>query len=253
MNKISGRPGVRVDNELVLDAAGCEVSVGVLEKYKRLRAVEVALCGTLHDMVTDAGLNFVARSLGLRERGESLYDHADYSVLLELATYHHRLRGKTVIERLVEKNHPAVGTDEHLVLAAMISSRFTLLRLGETEPGVGVRARDLLFGGDFFLADLRLSKGRKNVETVIATRLLAFDDLVMTPCTAYLDFDPELACMMAAGLPKESTVPMPERYASAEAKSELATDLTEMALCSVASVREALLERFAGCAEASRA
>ena len=72
-------------------------------------------------------------------------------------------------------------------------------------------------------------------------------------CTSYLDFDPELAHMMAAGLPKESTVPMAERFASAAAKSELATDLTEMALCRVESVREALLERFAGGAEASRA
>jgi hypothetical protein len=250
MDMISGRFGLRVDDELVLDAGSCEESV---QKYKRLRAVEVALCGTLHDMVTDAALNFAARSLGLRERGESLYEHGDYSVLLELATYHHRLRGKTVIERFVEKTKPAVGTDEHLVLAAMISSRFTLLRLGETEPGVGVRVGDLLFGGDFFLADLQLAKRRKNVETVIATRLLAFDDLVMTPCTSYLDFDPELACMMAAGLPKESSVPMAERYASAEAKSELATDLTAMALCSVESVREALLERFAACAEASQA
>ena len=34
----------------------------VVQKYKRLRAVEVALCGTLHDMVTDAALNFAARS-----------------------------------------------------------------------------------------------------------------------------------------------------------------------------------------------
>jgi hypothetical protein len=125
--------------------------------------------------------------------------------------------------------------------------------VGEPEPGVGVHVEDLLFGGDFFLADLQLSKGRKNVETVIATRLLAFDDFVMTPCTSYLDFDPELACMMAAGLPKESNVPMAERYASAEAKSELAAALTEMALCSVESVREALLERFAAGAEASPA
>jgi len=250
MDKISGRPGVRVDDELVLDAGSCEESV---QKYKRLRAVEVALCGTLHDMVTDAALNFVARSLGLRERGEALYEHGDYSVLLELATYEHRQRRKTVIERFIGKTKPAVGTDEHLVLAAMISSRFTLLRLGETEPGVGVRVEDLLFGGDFFLADLQLSKGKKNVETVIATRLLAFDDFVMTPCTSYLDFDPELACMMAAGLAKESTVPMAERFASAEAKSRLATDLTEMALCSVESVRGALLERFAAGAEASPA
>jgi len=33
---------------------------------------------------------------------------------------------------------------------------------------------------------------------------------------------------------------------SVEAKSKLAADLTEMALCSVESVREALLERVAG-------
>ncbi len=71
--------------------------------------------------------------------------------------------------------------------------------------------------------------------------------------TSYLDFHPELARMIAAGLPKESTVPMAERYASAEAKSKLARDLTEMALCSVGSVREALLERFAGGAEAAPA
>jgi len=64
MDKISGR--------LVLDAASCEESGGV-QKYKGLRAVEVALCSTLHDMVTDAALNFAARSLGLRERGEALY------------------------------------------------------------------------------------------------------------------------------------------------------------------------------------
>jgi len=46
---------------------------------------------------------------------------------------------------------------------------------------------------------------------------------------------------------------MAERHASAEARSELATDLTEMALCSVESMRAALLERFAAGAEASPA
>src|ERR1700691_5831055 len=63
-----GRLGVCVDDALVLDAASCKESVAVLRKYKRLRAVEVAICDTLHDTVTDAPLNFVARSLGLRER-----------------------------------------------------------------------------------------------------------------------------------------------------------------------------------------
>jgi hypothetical protein len=46
------------------------------------------------------------------------------------------------------------------------------------------------------------------------------------------------------GLPNETTVPMTERYTSAQAKLELTMDLTEMALCSVESVSEALVERF---------
>lgn len=216
----------------------------VLKKYKRLRSVEVALSNLLQ--VSDAALNFAARSIGCRDRGERLYAHEDFSALIELARYHHRLRSKTVIERLVEKVKPAGGTDAHLVLTAMVNSSVTLLQLVETVPRLGVRVEDVLFGGNLILADIPLSKWNRRREVVIATRVLTFDDFVMTPCTSYLDFDPELARMMADGLPNESTVPMAERYASAEAKTELATELTEMALCSIASVRESLVERFAG-------
>jgi hypothetical protein len=90
-----------------------------------------------------------------------------------------------------------------------------------------------------------LSKDRTKWEVVIATRLLAFGGFVMTPSTSDLDCDPKLARILAAGLPKESTVRMEERYASAEMRGELAVDLTHMALCSPASVKDALLERFA--------
>jgi hypothetical protein len=137
------------------------------------------------------------------------------------------------------------------MLTAMIASRFTLLGLGKTLSGVGVHVEDLLFGGSQLLADERLSEVRRRREMVIATHLLAFDDFVMTPCTSFLDFDPEFARMLTAGLPKESTVPMAERYASPLAMSELATDLTEMALCSIESVKEALVERFDSSSRAS--
>lgn len=231
--------GVRFDySEHVLAA-----QAALLKKYKRIRSVEVAVSDRLQ--LSDAALNFAARSIGFRERGEGLYAHKDASVLIELATYHHRLRSKTVIERFFEKAKPAVGTDEHLVLTAMMNSPVTLLLLGEAVPGIGVHVEDLLFGGNLFLADIPLSKRKKKDEKVIVTRRLVFDDFVMTPCTSYLDFDPELARMMAKGLHNESALPMAERYTSVEAKAELATDMMEMALCSIESVRESLVERFA--------
>jgi hypothetical protein len=223
-------------------------TVTILKRYKRLRAVELALLDALDPMVTDAAVDAAASSIGLSERGEALYEHEDFSTLLELATYHHRVRGKTAIERFFEESKPAVGTDEHLVLAAMVKSRSTLLQLGRPVDGVGVHVDDLLFGGEFLLADVQLSRYRKsqtkNKETIIATRLLAFDDFAMTPGTSYLGFDPELAQMMASGTRNESVVPMAERYASAEARVELANELVEMALCSVVSVRAGLLDRF---------
>jgi len=234
--------GLREHFDYLEDVAAPDVTT--LKKYKRLRAVEVALCDPIHEMLTDAALNSAARSIGVRERGDYLIEHEDYGVILDLAAHHHRLRGKTVIERFLQKTRPAEGTDEHLALAAMMQSWFTLLRLGEVVRGVGVHAEDLLFGGHLFLADVALSKYKANDETVIVTRLLAFDNFVMTPCTSYLDFDPQLARMMAAGLRKESLVPIAERYASPRAKGELAADLTEMAICSIESVREALLDRF---------
>jgi hypothetical protein len=106
--------------------------------------------------------------------------------------------------------------------------------------------------GDFFLADVQLSKGRKNVEAVIAARVLAFEDFAITPCTSYLDFHGELARMMAAGLRKGSTVPMAER-ASAQPKSELGTGWPSGALQRRVGEGGALLARLAGGAEASPA
>ena len=50
--------------------------------------------------------------------------------------------------------------------------------------------------------------------------------------------------MVVAGLKQQAGVPMAQRYASPEAKSDLAADLMEMALCSAESVREELEERF---------
>lgn len=209
-----------------------------------MRDVEVNLNDALADLVTDAGLNFAARTLGVPERGEALYETDDFGVYLEFAIHHHRVRGRTVIERLVAKRKPTVGSETHVVLSAMMSSQVSLLRLGERTRGVGVQVEDLFFGHRRFLADVALSKSNWPREMFIVTRLLVFEDFCMTPCTSWLDFDPELAQMLAAGLAGESHVPMAERYASVEQKAELAAQLIEMALCSVASVREGLIERF---------
>jgi hypothetical protein len=49
---------------------------------------------------------------------------------------HHRVDGQTIIERHFEETKPAAGSDLHAVLSAMMSSRFTLLRLGRRELAI---------------------------------------------------------------------------------------------------------------------
>jgi hypothetical protein len=216
----------------------------LLRRYTHLRDVEVNLNEALGAMLTDAALNFAARTLGVPERGEALYEAEDFRVCLEFAIYHHRVRGRTVIERMLATRKPAVRSDTHLVLTAMVNSKVSLFRLGERTPGVGVQVEDVLFGPRRFLADIQLSGWKRQEEKFIVTRLLVFEDFSMTPCTSWLDFDPELARMLSAGLTGESPVSMAERFASPEKRTELAADLMEMVLCSVESVREALIGRF---------
>ena len=217
----------------------------VFKTYTRLRAVEEALFETLADAVGDEAVDAVAASMRIVERGEALYEHPDYEVFLDLAVYEHRVNGQTVVERHFEEKAPTTASDEHTVLTAMTRSRLTLLTLGAKDAGVGVQAEDLLFGGSLFLADPALSKERSRGEIVILARVLPFDGFAMTPCTPYLDFDPQVARMLAAGLPLESSVPMTERYTSVGARLALSTDLSRMALSSVDSVKEALAKRFA--------
>jgi hypothetical protein len=218
--------------------------VALLRRYEHLRDVEINLSDALGAMLTDVALNFAARTLGVPERGEALYETEDSAVCFEFATYHHRVRGRTVIERMLATRKPAAGSDTHVVLTAMMRSQVSLFRLGEAVPEVGVQVEDLLFGHHRFLTDVQLSKRKTQDERFIVSRLLVFDDFSMTPCTSWRDFDPELARMLAAGLVAELPVPMAERFASAEKTTQLAADLVEMALCSVESVNEGLIERF---------
>ena len=62
----------------------------------------------------------------------------------------------------------------------------------------------------------------------------SIDDFVMTPCTSYFDFDPELACMMAAGFEPFTALPL-TRY-------DLIKDIRAMADVRSEEVRPAVGE-----------
>ncbi len=61
----------------------------------------------------------------------------------------------------------------------MKEARVTLVELGTIVSGVGVEAKDLLFGGTMLLADVGLSASAE-ARMVLVTRLLDFTSFSMT-------------------------------------------------------------------------
>jgi hypothetical protein len=228
------------------EAAMARRDHSLAKTYKRLRTVEETLFDTLSDAVPDAAVDAIAAAFRMEERGEALYDHPDYGPLLDLALHEHLVDGKTTVEAYLAATAPDAGSDPHTILAAMTRSRVTLLRLGARDGDVALQVEDVLFGGSSLLVDPELAEDRTRDEVVILARVLPFDGWSMLPSSSYLDFDPELARMLAAGLPKETGAATNERFASAESRRQLARDLTHMALASVDSVKAALVKRFGG-------
>jgi hypothetical protein len=100
------------------------------------------------------------------------------------------------------RSEAAEGSDERIILEAMLKARFTLVSVEKVIPKVGVQAVDHIYGKAFLLADVGLSEtARRGV--VLATRLLPLRRFTMTT-GAPLTFDPELAKWFLEGLGKGS-------------------------------------------------
>jgi hypothetical protein len=120
------------------------------------------------------------RKLGIL-KGDTfvLGDEDEMSILADYCIYEHRENGQTAVSRYLAESPPASDTDEYTVLKAMSQSFYTLVRIAEVLPGVGVLADDLFSDRRYPIIDMGL--GSSAVKgSVLATRLIPFADFVMT-------------------------------------------------------------------------
>ena len=163
------------------------------EKYQRLREVQRGLNSRLTKMIARSGIEESARQLGLWQRGIIVFgEEDDASVLMDFAIHEYRIRGgTTAVERLAKQSMAPAGSDERLVLDALLRARFTLLRVDEAIPGVGVHVSDRLYAREFLLADIGLSDTA--VEGLhLCARVLEFPQFCMQTGAA-LPFDADAA------------------------------------------------------------
>lgn len=168
-------------------------TVDLLARYHRLRAVQRNLHNVLTKRLPGHAIEEGGKRLGIYRGGVLVFDSEDEtSVLMDYCIYDYRWDGLNVIERYVSQHPPKAGSDEKVLLDAMLEARYTLLVIEEIVRGVGVKGRDLIRGDSIFVMDVGMSEsGVKGF--VIACRII-------TPGNS------EFSMTTGAGLPADSSI-----------------------------------------------
>ncbi len=159
----------------------------LLADYRRLREVSRALHNRLIKQLPKAVLTASAERLGLLSpapgrHGEDallLEDEYEISVLMDYCLYHGRRDGRTVIDQALAETPPSEGSDELLLLQAMLEARFSVFAVEAATPGVGVQVRDLLRDEPLFLVDIGFSQ-TASPGLVLAGNVISLPALSMT-------------------------------------------------------------------------
>jgi hypothetical protein len=214
----------------------------VAETYRRFREVQRALNRRLMTMLPKNALKECAEKVS----HDAKVDFAvrdDISVLYDFAIYDYRIRGGTnAVERLVKQAAWPPGSDEQVILDAMLRARFTVLLVLSAVPDVGVRVQDLLYEREFLLADVGLSKTAPK-DQHIAARVLEFSEFHMTT-GAPLPFDRTLAFVLMEGLRRtfpEGLAEMFRRFRVTD-YAKLAAEIISLAMEDPEEVVEAVSE-----------
>jgi hypothetical protein len=116
-----------------------------LERYQRLRALQRELHHTVMKQLPREALKDCGMRLGIWRNGILVFASEDEtSVLMDYCLYDYRWDGRNVIERYVADTPPQSGTDERILLDAMLKARYSLFEVERTLPGAGICVRDVL-------------------------------------------------------------------------------------------------------------
>lgn len=214
----------------------------IRDEYLRLREVQRGLNAKLVKAITKRGFEQSARDLGFWQDGKIVLDHKDHmGVVADYALYECRVAGKTPVERYASRGLVPPKSDEHVVLEAMLDSRFTVVEIEDIIPEVGAHAFDDIYGKRFLLADVGLAKtGKKGV--LLATRLLKLPKFTMTT-GAPLPFDPGLAKLLVEGLRDGGSDVAALRLLPAKERRHLVRHLIGLAMEELVTVKVARKER----------
>jgi hypothetical protein len=125
---------------------------------QRLTDVLRSLHDTLTDRLDSSVVHLCAKKLGLSHKGEVVLGAPqEMNVLYDYTLHEHRPDGLNAIERFVKESPPVEGSDEALILNALLAAKFSVFEVTRIEPLLGVELRDIVRETTLFMVDYALS------------------------------------------------------------------------------------------------
>jgi hypothetical protein len=173
--------------------------------YRRLRAVHRDLHSKLIKLLPKKALKECGMALGIYRNDTLVFSfESEADVLMDYCIYDYRWDGRNVIERYINQTPLEDGSDERILLEAMLEARYSLFMVEDVVRSRGVQTRDLFRGNRVFIVDVALS------ETAVKGFILA--------CRIISPGDGGFSMTTGAGLPADRLIvgriiqEFPERF-----------------------------------------
>ena len=152
---------------------------GLLGKYKRLRALCLALNLRLVKTVSEQSYEECGRNLGFVSEDRLAVDsHEKLAILMDFALHYPGPDGQSPVARFLETSPPS-DPEEMAALRGMISSYYSIFQITDLEQGIGIAVTDILRNETAFVADVGFgTTGVRN--SFFAARMIATDDFLLT-------------------------------------------------------------------------
>jgi hypothetical protein len=152
----------------------------LLPTYKRLRQAGIVLNHKLVNLLDGDTITEGGQRLGILRDNVQLFDSESMtSVLMDYCIYNLYKDGMNAVQRYVAQSPPPPGSDEMILLNAMLKARYSVLMVKEVERGVGAVVEDLLFQGTDFLVDINFANIAEE-RLALATRIIPFEGYITT-------------------------------------------------------------------------
>jgi hypothetical protein len=151
----------------------------LLPFYKRIRQVGLRLNKKLVSSLSTEIMREGGRRLGILRNDTFVFGSEDESsILMDYCIYNCYQDGQNAVQRYLAAS-PPVDSDEMLLLRAKQNAYYTLMKVIDVEPGVGLTILDTLRGDTGFLMDVGLGTSSR-VDDAFAGRLVPIEGFLMT-------------------------------------------------------------------------